>query len=242
MFEAVKVGFGGYMGAFYTSISSTTMKSLHEYTARGLAKSIVWAPSRMIDQAEDMLSLWQRNDTDSSDTHPAKLPVVIVAVARDYTPTGRDFTRQISDSTHVIIPGDTKERHFGLRTIAGDIRAQVAIFAADEPTAHSLASQFCLFLDAMPNRRFHADYAFAGVTTGWPVQIESPDSPVASVQTGLKNVVIMVVDLTLKASIPLFDAPKVGDPYNDGKGTPGTDDPAGYQLVVQVDVTDTEIQ
>ena len=236
MIEAVKVGFGEYMGGFYSTLVPTT-KSMYEFIARGLARSIVWAPSGMVDAAEDMLSSWQRNDTDSAATKPAKLPVIIVAMARDYTPTGRDFTRQITESMPVVIPGDAKERHFGLRTIAGDIRAQVAIFADNEPTARSIAAQFCLFLDAMPNRRFHAQYTFAGATTDWPVQIESPDSPVVSVQTGLKNVVIMVVDLTLKAEIPLFDAPNPGDLNNDGKGVPGTIDPPGYKALAEVGIS-----
>jgi hypothetical protein len=163
------------------------------------------------------------------------LPVFIVAVARDYVPSGRDFTRQMADSINVAIPGDTKNRYFGLKTIAADIRAQVAIFAADGPTASSIASQFSLFLEASTNRRFHANYTFAGVTDGWPVQIETTDNPFISVQTELKNVAILAADLTLKATIPLFDAPKAGDPNNDGKGTPGTDDPAGYEVVVEVD-------
>jgi len=235
MFDPVKVGFGEWMGAFYASLAPTT-KPMTEFIQRGFGKSVQWAASSSVDAAEEMLASWQRNDTDSATTKPAKLPVIICAMARDYTPTGRDFTRQIADSMEVIIPGDTKERAFGLRTISGDIRCQVVIFSAEEPTARSIAAQFCLFLDAIPNRRFHSDWTFAGVTTQWPVQIESPDSPVVSVQTGLKNVVILAVDLTLKAEIPLYDAPGTGNPNNDSLGVPGTDDPAGYMKVVEVNI------
>lgn len=231
MFEPVKIGFGEFMGGFYGSIVPTT-KALNEFTVRGLGKSIAWAPSRMIDSAEEMLSSWQRNDTDGSATKPAKLPAIIVAMAKDYTPTGREYTRQVAESQLVIIPGDIKERAFGLRAIAGDIRAQVAIFAADEPTAKSLAAQLCLYLDEVQNRRFTARYHFAGMDLDWPVQIESPDNPVISAQSGSNNLTIMAVDLTLKAEIPLFDAPS-GD-NNDGKGIPGTDDPAGYLVVAEV--------
>ncbi len=238
MFEPVKVGFGHYMSGFYNTLVPTT-KSMPEFLGRGFGKSVQWAASSSIDAAEEMLASWQRNDTDDTDTKPAKLPVIICAVARDYTPTGRDFTRQIADSMPVIIPGDDKERVFGLRTIAGDIRCQIVIFAADEPTSKSIASQFCLYLDAVPNRRFHADWTFAGVTTQWPVQIESVDMPVVNSPTGLKNVVIMAIDLTLKAEIPLYDAPKVGDANNDGLGIPGTDDPAGYMKVVQISTVST---
>ncbi len=235
MLEPVKSGFGGYMAGFYSYLVPTT-KSMPEFIARGLPLSIVWATSGMVDKAEEMLATWQRNDTDSAATKPAKLPVIIVATARDYMPTGRDFTRQIADSMPVIIPGDTiKGRLFGLRTIAGDIRAQVVVIAADEPTARSIASQFCLYMDTTSGRRFHANYTFAGVTDGWPVQIESVDTPFVSVQTEIKNVVILACDLTLKATIPLFDAPKVGNANNDGKGIPETVDPAGYAVVIEVD-------
>lgn len=237
MFEPVKIGFGEYMGAFYASLVPTT-KSMPEFIQRGFSKSVQWAASSSVDAAEEMLASWQRNDTDSADTQPAKLPVIICAMARDYTPTGRDFTRQIAEPMPIMIPGDTKERLFGLRTIAGDIRCQIVIFAADEPTAKSIAAQFCLFLDAIPNRRFHSNWTFAGVTTQWPVQVESPESPVISSATGLKNVVIMAVDLTLKAEIPLYDAPGVGNPNNDGQGIPETADPAGYMAVVEVDTVE----
>lgn len=236
MLEPVKVAFGAYMGAFYAGIVPAT-NGLQEYVARGLAKSIVWAPSRMVDAVEEMLSSWQRNDTDSAATQPAKMPVIFVAIAKDYTPSGRDYTRQISEQVEVILPGDTKERDFKVRVIAGDVRAQVVFCAHDEPTARSLASQFLLYLDNMGNRRFDSTYTFAGQNLVWPVQIESPDTPAMSIQTDAKNLTILACDITLKASIPLFNAPADNEP-NDGKGTVGNpDDPSGYQVVVQVNYT-----
>ncbi|MCK9394213.1 MAG: hypothetical protein M0Q44_01315 [Methylobacter sp.] len=234
MLEPVKIGLGWYMAGFYSYLVPTT-KAMPEFLARGLPLSMVWATTGMIDKAGEMLAAWQRNDTDNAATHPAKLPVIIVAIARDAIPTGRDFTRQIADSMPAIIPGDVKERNFGLRTIAGDIRAQIVVFAAEEPTARSIAQQFCLYMDTISGRRFYADYTFAGVTEGWPVQVESVDAPFISTPTDVKNVVYMACDLTLKATIPLFDAPKVGDPNNDGQGIPETADPAGYQVVREVD-------
>ena len=56
-----------------------------------------------------------------------------------------------------------------------------------------------------------------------------------SIATGSKNLTVLAMDITLRAEIPLFDAPKDGEP-NDGKGVPGTDDPAGYPLVQSVSV------
>lgn len=238
---AVKAAFGQYIGEFYASLVPTT-KPMHEFVARGLAKSCVWAPGRMIDQIDEMISAWQRNDTDQAPTKPPKLPVVIVAMAKDYTPTGREYGRQISEQLDVILPEDAKERCFGLRVMSGDFRAQVAFVAVDEPTAKSIASQFTLFIDAVENRRFFAQYQFAGETLPFPVQIESPEVPAISVATGNKNLSVLAADLTLKASIPLFSSP-TGEQPNDGKGTPGNDaDPNGYPLVIDVIGTITEPQ
>lgn len=239
MLESVKAAFGQFMGRFYSEIVPTT-QPLQAYIVRGLAKSIVWAPSRMVDSAEEMLAAWQRNDTDGATTRPADMPVMIVGMARDYTPTGRDYTRQIADAELVMIPGDDKERVFSLRTVAADIRAQIAIFAQDEPTARSLAAQFLLFLDATPNRRFTARYTFAGEQMDWPVQIESTDSPATSIGTEAKNLTILAIDLTLKATIPMMNAPAPGQP-NDGKGTPGSaSNPSGFPLVERVNATAKE--
>ncbi len=229
MFEPVKIGFGEFMAGYYNSLTATT-PHLQEFVARGFGKCVAWAPTRMIDSAEDMLSSWQRNDTDQAPTQPTDLPVIIVAMAKDYMPTGRDYTRQVVTSDWMIMPGDVKERAFGIRAIAGDIRVQLAFFAADEPTAKSLAAQFCLYIDDIHNRNFWSKHTFAGVESLWPVQIESPDTPISNAQSQSKNITILICDLTLKAEIPLFDAPKDGE-ANDGKGVPGTDDPAGYPLV-----------
>lgn len=238
MLQPVKIALGQFLGRYFTSIVPTT-KPLEGYVARPLAKAIAWAPARMIDAAEEMLSLWLRSDLENAPTTPPELPAIIVAVAKDYTPTGRDYTRQVADRQMVMIPGDEKERLFGLRAVAGDVRTQLVVFATDEPSAHSLAAQFLLFLDEAPNRRFEAVYRFADLETAWPVQIETPDAPAMSIPSEAKNLTILAIDLTLRAEIPLFDAPKDGQP-NDGKGTPGTSDPAGYPLVQIVSVESAE--
>lgn len=192
----------------------------------------------MIDSAEEMLAAWQRNDSDNAPSHPQKLPVILVAMAKDYVPSARDYTRQVADRQMVIIPDDPKERVFGLRHIAADIRVQLAIFTADEPTARSLAAQFCLYIDAMHNRTFWATHRFAGLNHDWPVQLESSDAPAMMIANDAKNLTILALDINLHSSIPLFDHPRDEDP-NDGKGTNGVlDDPHGYPTVQVVDAID----
>ena len=239
MLQPVKEAFGRFMCRFHASLSPTT-RQLQKFVLREAEKSIAWAPARMIDAAEEMLLLWMRSDVHDATTRPPDMPVIIVALAKDYTPTSRDFTRQVADREMIVIPTDQKERVFGLRTAAGDIRAQIVIFATDEPSARSLAGQFCMFLDATPNRRFTARYVFASQPTDWPVQIDLPDSPAMSNATEAKNLTILAIDITLRAEIPFFDAPKAGE-ANDGKGTPGdAADPAGYPVVQSIGIESKE--
>jgi hypothetical protein len=238
MLEPVKVALGEFMGEFYSGLVATT-RPMQEFVNRGLSKSIAFAPARMVDSAEDMLRAWLKADKDAQ-TSPPLLPAIIVALAKDYTPTGRDFTRQVADRMMVTLPGDEKERIFGLRAIAGDVRAQIVIFASDEPSARSIASQFLLYIDETMHRRFYARWRFAGIESAWPVQLETPDVPATSIASEAKNLTILALDVTLKAEIPLYDAPAAGEP-NDGKGTPGdADDPAGYPGMESIHLESSE--
>lgn len=229
MFEPVKEGLGEFLQGFYAELVPTT-KDMNEFVTRGFPYCFAWAPSRMIDQVNEMLEAWQKNDTEQSTMKPHRLPVIIVAISKDYTPVMHDFGTQISDPIDVQFPEDPKGRYFRMKMIAGDIRAQVVIIAGDEPTAKSIAARFSLYLDSPSRRAFHGMYRFAGLQHAYPVQIESPDNPASSIDIGSKNMTCLAVDMTLKATVPMFMAPKVGE-ANDGKGVPGTDDPAGYPLV-----------
>lgn len=238
MFEPIKIAFSDFMKLYYEQIVPTTPQ-IKEFINRGVAKAILWAPARMIDQAEDMFAKYLRVDANKElklATNPHDLPVIICAMAKDYTPSGRDYVRQIADAREIILPDDPKERVFKVKTLSGDLRAQIAFFSTQEEIAKSLAAQFLLFLDETFNRRFWAKYTFAGMETKWPVHIEAPDSPAMSIATEAKNLSVLAVDLTLKVTVPLFFAPKEGEP-NDGKGVPGTDDPAGYPTMTQISLT-----
>jgi len=233
MFEPVKVGFGGLMERFFGQLVPTT-QSMQEYVGRGFNKSVVWCPSRMFDTVTEQLAMWQRNDTDTAPTKAYRLPVIIVAVANDHMPTGRDYRRQLGESIRVTLPNDTKERLFGMLTITADMSVQVAIFAADEPTVKSLSSQFILFLDTMGNHTFMSTFRFAGFDLQWPTQIESPETPASAIDSESKNVKINAIRLNLKTTVPLFDHPKDTD-HNDGKGTNGNpNDPHGYPVITQI--------
>lgn len=239
MFRPVKVAFGEVMERCYARMMPTTL-AMSEYVQRGFAQSVAWAPSRMVDQAESMIDAWQRNDSKQATTTPPDLPVMLCAMAQDWTPVGREFGTQIADSVPLMIPDDPKERLFRVRVVSGEIRTQIALFAADEPTVKSLAAQVLLFFDSPEQRRFWASYPFAGFEHRYPVQLELPDPPASRVETNSRVIKALTIDLTLIATAPMFLAPKAGEP-NDGKGVPGTDDPAGFPVVEEVTHVDRSL-
>ncbi len=238
MFQELKVGFGHYMGRFFDQLVPTT-KPMAEYCRRPFKYAVMLAPARMIDMAEDLLAKYLRADIQKdfgSNTRPHNLPVILVAFARDVTPTGRDYGRQIANADFIKLPDDEKGRVFKIRTVASDVRVQCAIFASDEPTARSIAAQFLLFVDAVENRRFWVDYEYAGFRVRYPAQLETTEALAPLTPTEANNLTVLAVDLTLKCTIPLISGPREGEPH-DGKGIPGDEyDPAGYPIVEQMTI------
>ncbi len=231
----VKIAFARYMGDWYRQIQPNT-KALREYAQRGLKTSVAMAPGRMIDQAQDLINEWRKQDNTGATGPSAFLPMTIIAVAKDFSVTGGDFSNHIADEVPFVYPGDPHGRVFHVRAAAVDVRAQVAFFAADEPTARSMAMQFVLFASSPSRRRFWAEYTFAGIKDKWPVTIETTDYQIPTGETGQKNLTALIVDVGLRPTVPLFHAPGDGDP-NDGLGAGGPDDPHGYPTVQQVRAT-----
>ena len=235
MYQPVKIGFGNYLGRFFNCGVVPTTKYLTEYAKRPLSKAILWAPGRMVDLAEDMLAAWMRDDSRGDPTSPYTMPIILAALAKDATQSQPDTGKSMASHEYVVIDGDPKDRLFLLRTFSADIRAQLAIAAHDEPTARALASQLLLWFEALPNRSFPATYRFAGIDLDWPVQVALPDMPASLVPTDAKNLTLLTLDLTLRANVPLYQAPKPGEP-NDGQGDPNDpEDPAGYPFLKVID-------
>jgi hypothetical protein len=221
--QPIKAGFGVMLRSFFDGLVPMTA-GVDDLQSRGFANAVGICPGRMVDDAEAMLKKWLKDDT-GTPSQGAMLPAMLVAFGHDYTPTGRDFARQLTDATFIRLEDDP--RVFELRTMANDQRVQVAIAAHDPATAKSIAAQLALFLDS--NRRFGATYPFAGYDNTWPVTIEMPDSPASEIKTGAKNLVLLVVDLNLKATIPLYRAPAEHE-ENDGSGL----EPPGFPVVITV--------
>lgn len=215
--EQFKEGLGVWLGRWFAQVAPTT-KAMQEYIARPAAHAMAFVPGRMIDAAEDMLTLWGRNQQGAGPTQPPKLPVVLVAVANDVMPTSAARNKEISAPVHVVIPGDDKERVFQLRTMTSDYRVQLVFVAHDGATATSLVKQFVSWISHPSHRTVDVTWKYAGLPSIWPAQLESPEVAGSNIQTGQKNIVMLAVDLTFCATEPLYRAVGEGEVFRDAQG------------------------
>lgn len=222
----LQVAFGQYMGRYYSGLVADTPR-MTEYVARGLAKSIVWAPGRMIDKVDDYLNEWRKNQNVAGPGLSSLLPVIIVCIDDDFTPALVDFGAAIGTPVDVMFPDDPLNRAYKVRASVNDYRTQIAFIAPEKPTAHSLAMQFNLFTNGPYGRRFTQSVSFAGQSVDFPVVLEDINVGAIAQETQ-KNLRINVADIVLRATVPIFQAPGAGE-ANDGKAAP-----AGYPVVTEV--------
>ena len=177
---AIKTAFGLYLGQFYAGIYPDT-KALRAFANRGLSLSIMMAPGRMIDQVQDMITAYQKNDNSpgAGPYHPganALFPVILVALSKDYIPTAGDFGGRQVGRQMVALSDEPGSSVYGYRQAMGDYRAQVVIMAAETSTAQSLAAQFALFVGEIPNRRFRVKFPWGQYELDMPCMLETPTS------------------------------------------------------------------
>lgn len=242
--DAVKAALGRYIKGFHSTLMADT-KAVAEYAARPFSKAVMLAPGRMIDSVDSMLATYRKNDNSGNAQSKSQLPIVIVAVGKDMQPSGPEYGRGLSDAVYTQLPEDPKQRIFKIRGVSLDFRAQLAIVAADEPTARSIATQLHLYTSALANRNLELAFTLAGVPQSWGAQLENPDLIAAStaVEGDVKNATALVVDMTVRAWLPFLTVPpKVED--SDGKGTSEqlgnpldpAYDPSGYPAVSDIEV------
>lgn len=226
----LKAALSRYMGDFYGRLWADT-PALAEFVERGIERSVMWVPGRMIDAAEDMLTAYTRNENSATANAGSKLPVILCAMAKDYIPTGgSDGGRQIGRQL-VAFADDADASVYGYRQAMGDVRVQVAVFASEEATARSIAAQFSLWVAEYANRYLTTQHTFGQYTIQLTNTLETPDILFQNVATERKTLTILAADITIKALIPYFDAPKAGEP-NDGTDR----NPPGYPVVTGVNV------
>lgn len=232
-FHEHKAAFGQYMARFHAGLYPDT-NALRDFAEREVARSIVWAPDRMVDVVEDMLAAYMKN-RNTTPAHPyapganAIFPIMIVAMGKDYIPTGGDFGARQVGRQLVTLSAEDGSSVYGYRQGMGDVRVQVVIAAAESPTARSLAAQFSLFVGQIPNRRFRVQHRWGQYILDMPCMLETPDILFSKIEVKDQGMSVLAADLTLKVTIPYLDAPKAGE---DNDGT--TNDPPGYPTVEQI--------
>ncbi len=225
MFYPIKAAYGAYIGRWHAGLLGDT-KSTREFAARPLGRAAMFVPGRMIDQAEDMLESYRKNENTTEPGKNTILPIAMVAMAKDAMPVMGDIGQQIADRIMVCLTDEPDASVYGYRQGYYEWRTQIVIAAADEPSAHSLAAQFTLFVAVKGNRRFLSAYEWGEYTVHMPVTIETPDVTFMAVQNDAKNLTILAADVTLRALVPFLDAPKEGEP-NDGS----SHNPPGYPVM-----------
>lgn len=196
----VKIALGNWLGAFKTDFQPDTAAAA-EWAQREQRLAMAMVPGRMVDQVEEMLSSWRTNNNSGNPSTSAYIPVLLAALAPDYTESPAEHGRPLTDKLPFSFPGDTGHRAFKARVLHLDIRAQVVVVASEPATATSIVAQLSMWSVHVPT--FHADFTFAGQTTQWPVKVLSADRIGIPTPVG-EQLCILAVDYTLRASTPLF--------------------------------------
>lgn len=209
----LEAGLGDYMGSFYAGLVGTT-PALQEFAARGLAKSIVRVPGRMVDDVQTQLEEWRKNDNEKSNATPAgkpsltsRLPVILLGVAKDFTPVMADWGVAVGTAINVVNPADPQERMYKLRVSVNEYRAQAVIIAPEAATAHDLAMQFHLHANGAAGRRFKHYHEHDGQSHAFDAVLEQIDLGAMDAKPEQKNLTILIVDMNIRAAIPIFQTP-----------------------------------
>lgn len=212
------------MRRWYENALTGDSPALQSYLERGIERAILWAPDRMVDAAEEMLVMYRQNDNPGPPGKRSLLPIVLLAMAKDYAPTMGDWGGRQVERRLVQLTDEPNASTYGYRQAMGDIRTQVVIIGPESTTARSMAVQFCWYIGNVQNRRFKAPFQWGQYTLEMPVMVETPDIQFMNVATDEQtSASVLVADLALKVTIPYLDAPKIGEP-NDGSGR----NPPGY--------------
>lgn len=225
-FDQIKAGFSQYLNRWreglYADYADT--KAVQAFMAKPFAEAVKWAAGRMVDDANAMLLAYQKN-TNGQPGKNTLFPVLLLAMDETFIGTGGDWGGdQIGRTLQQIEEGGS---WYGHKHVMQDRRLQMVIIASEGGSAQSLAAQLSSFIKEPSNRYFNAVYQFGQYSVPVPQTLESVRIDWMEVKQDEKNLKILVADLTLKCTIPFFDAPADGAP-NDGSDKV----PPGYPVVI----------
>jgi len=232
-FDQIRAAWGQYMNRWFDELYANT-KAVELYRQKPFSQAVMWAPSRIIDAAQDMLAAYRKN-VNGPEGANAMFPIVLMAVDENFMGTGADWGGDhIARRVLQIREGGS---WYGYQHSMMDQRLQVVIIGSEGTSPKSLAAQLSTFIKRPSNRHLKAVYAFGEYEIPAPITLETNRIDWMDVKTDLKNVKILAADIILKCTMPVLDAPAEGEP-NDGT----THNPPGYPLVQVVQHDDTTAQ
>lgn len=232
-FDQIKIGYAHYLkrwrDGLYPDYADT--KAVKAFMAKPLNEAVKWAAGRMVDDAEAMLHAYMKN-TNGDPGKSTLFPVLLLAMDDTFVGTGADW-----GGDHIgrqVVQIEEGGSWYGYKHVMMDRRLQMVIIASEGGSAQSLAAQLSSFIKEPRNRYFDAVYQFGQYNVPMPQTLESVRIDWMDVKPeGVKNIKILIADVTLKCSIPYFDAPGEGEP-NDGSDKV----PPGYPTVHVVEHAD----
>ena len=204
----VKAGMGAWLAGFYGDFVPDT-KAGAEWASRGQALAMGWAAGRMVDDVESMLSSWKRNDHSGKASTSAYIPTILAAVSNEYVESPAEAGRHVTDRLPFSFPDDPQHRSFQVTVRSLDLRAQIVVVAQEPQTAMSIVSQLARWAMARP--RFLSTYTWKGLSSDWPTVLVQSDR-FAVPTPGYEQIVVLTLDLVLRASVPTFFGPDDGYP------------------------------
>ena len=232
-FDQIRAAWGVYMNRWFNGLYANT-KAVDAYRQKPFSQAVMWAPSRMIDAAQDMLAAYRKNMNGPEGAN-AMFPIVLMAVDENFMGTGADWGGDhIARRLLQIHEGGS---WYGYQHSMMDQRLQVVIIGSEGASTKSLAAQLATFIKRPSNRNLKAFYTFGEYNIPAPITLETNRIDWMDVKTELKNIKILAADIMLKCTMPALDAPAEGEP-NDGS----VRNPPGYPLVQDVQHDDTAVK
>lgn len=215
----VKGAIGRWVAGFHAQAYADT-PAMAGWSARPAPDACKWAEGRMVDDVEAMLSSVRNNaNVPAVKSTNAFSPILLVALATEYTETPSDQGPMTPERLPVVLPNDPLNRVIELDLMSIDLRCQLAMIAAEQPTVMSMCAQLGRW--AQRNYRLSATHVFDafGLATDWPVRVVPVDRMAIHTPIG-EHLKVMTLDVTIRAVLPMFRGPGAGD-ATDGESPPG---------------------
>lgn len=232
-FDQIRAAWAQYMNRWFNELYANT-KAVEAYRKKPFAQAVMWAPSRMIDEAEKMLAAYRKNLNGPAGSN-AMFPIILMAVDNDYMGTGADF-----GGDHIarrLLQIEEGGSWYGYQHSMMDQRLQIVVIGSEGASVKSLCAQLSAFVKRSSNRYLKASFQFGEYAVPAPITLETNRIDWMDVKTDLNNIKILAANIILKCTMPQLDAPGEGEP-DDGSAH----NPPGYPVVNEIQHDDTAAQ